>query len=75
MKKIDKVIKYFRNLKEETPIAPSGQVSLPTNNVGNQGIAMFDPLMNFFKRTKKRKNGEYDNRFVPKNYRKWLNNK
>lgn len=69
MSKIDKVIKYFRNLKED--------VSSPTMSSGNGGFggsssssgptAGFDPIIGF-----KKRNGKIDGRSAPKKYKDWL---
>ena len=74
MKKIDKVIEYFRNLKEETSVASSS----PTMSSGNGGFsgsseptgptAGFDPVSGF----RRRKSGNIDGRSVSKKYKDWM---
>jgi hypothetical protein len=66
MTKIDIIINYFRNLREE---------NIPTNNVGDGGLTSrgeelsgFDPVMSF----RRRKNGNVDGRSVSNRYKKWL---
>lgn len=59
MNKINKVINYFRNLREE---------GVPTNNISSGNISKFDPVMTF----KRRKNGNIDGRSVSDQYKKWL---
>jgi len=57
MKKIDKIINYFRNLKEEGP----------TNSTG-PAIATFDPILGM----RKRKNNEVDLRTIDSKLRRWV---
>lgn len=68
MSKIDKVIQYFRNLKEEAPTMSSDGGSLPTNNISDPGIAKFDPVIGF----RKRRSGKIDGRSVAKKYKNWM---
>lgn len=74
MNKIDKVIQYFRNLREDAPVMSSS----PTMSSGNGGFsgssetsgptAGFDPVMGF----RRRKNGKIDGRSSSKKYKDWL---
>lgn len=74
MKKIDKIIKYFRNIRESAPIMSSS----PTMSSGDGGFsgssdpsgptAGFDPVMGF----KRRRNGKIDGRSASKKYKSWL---
>ncbi len=74
MEKIDRVINYFRLLREEGMVT-SG---VPINRVGDGGftgkadskgpVAGYDPVMKFMKR---RKNGKVDYRMNPK-YKNWV---
>lgn len=71
MEKIDRVINYFRELKEE--MVAGAQV--PANRVGDGGLtskgkelAGYDPIMKFVRRKK------VDYRKVPPNYKKWVKN-
>lgn len=68
MSKIDKVMQYFRNLKEEAPTMSSDGGILPTNNISEPGIAKFDPVIGF----KRRRNGNIDGRSVSKKYKDWM---
>ena len=71
MEKIDRVINYFRLLREEGMVS-SG---VPINRVGDGGLtgrgkelAGYDPVMKFMRR---RKNGKVDYRMNPK-YKPWV---
>jgi hypothetical protein len=71
MEKIDRVINYFKDLKEEM----MGAAQVPVNKVGDGGLtsrgkelAGYDPLMKFIRRKK------VDYRKVPTNYKKWVKN-
>jgi hypothetical protein len=72
MDKIDKVIEYFRNLREESsPTMNTGSGSAAgfsgyANSAGPN--AGFDPVMKF----KKRRNGKIDGRSASGKYKTWL---
>jgi hypothetical protein len=68
MSKIDRVIQYFRNLKEEAPTMSSDGGNLPTNNISGPGIDRFDPVIGF----RKRRGGKIDGRSVAKKYKNWM---
>ena len=74
MNKIDKVIEYFRNLREENG-APTMNTGTPNGSIGFSGDADssgpnagFDSVMGF----KRRKNGKIDGRSASNKYKKWL---
>ncbi len=69
MNKIDKVIQYFRNLKEEAPTMSSGNGRFSGSSSSQGPTAGFDPVIGF----RKRKNGKVDNRRVCKSWRNWIN--
>jgi hypothetical protein len=74
MSKIDRVINYFRNLREDAPVMTSS----PTMSSGDQPFssssnpegpnAGFTPVMSF----RRRQNGKIDGRSAPKKYKDWL---
>jgi hypothetical protein len=73
MNKIDRVIEYFRNLREEG--SPTMNTGTPNGSTGFGGDADssgpnagFDPVMGF----KRRKNGKIDGRSSSNKYKKWL---
>jgi hypothetical protein len=68
MNKIDKVIQYFRNLKEEAPTMSCGNGGFSGSSSSLGPTAGFDPVIGF----KKRKNGKVDNRRVHKSWRNWI---
>lgn len=69
MDKIDKVIKYFRDLKEESPTMSSGSGGFSGSSNPEGPNAGFDPIMAM----KKRKNNkEVDLRTVDTKFRRWI---
>lgn len=64
MKKIDKIIQYFK----ENMVVGAGGFTGSANPEGP--VAGFDPMLGF----KKRKTGKYDYRTVNKKYKDWLKN-
>jgi hypothetical protein len=68
MNKIDKVIQYFRNLKEEAPTMSSGDSGFSNSSDSSGPTAGFDPVMGF----RRRGNGKIDGRSASKKYKKWL---
>jgi hypothetical protein len=73
MSKIDKVIEYFRNLREEG--APTMNTGTPNGSAGFSADADssgpnagFDSVMGF----RRRKNGKIDGRSASNKYKKWL---
>lgn len=68
MSKIDKVIEYFRNLREEGPTMSSGNGGFSGSSSPTGPTAGFDPVMSF----RRRKNGKVDGRSPSKKYKTWL---
>ena len=68
MNKIDKIIEYFRTIKEESPTMSSGKGGFSSSSSSSGPTSGFDPVMSF----KRRKNGSVDGRGVSKNYKQWL---
>lgn len=73
MSKIDRVIEYFRNLREES--APTMNTGTSNGSAGFSSSADssgpnagFDPVIGF----KRRKNGKIDGRSASGKYKKWL---
>lgn len=74
MDKVDKVIKYFRSLREENG-APTMNTGTPNGSAGfgpdadaSGPNAGFGLVMSF----RKRKNGKIDGRSISTKYKKWL---
>jgi hypothetical protein len=74
MSKIDKVIEYFRNLREESG-APTMNTGTANSSAGFSSEADsygpnagFNPVIGF----KRRKNGKIDGRSASGKYKKWL---
>lgn len=70
MKKIDKVINYFRNLREEAPTMSSGDQPFSNFSDPQGPNAGFTPVMGF----RRRRNGKVDGRSASKKYKSWLKN-
>ena len=73
MNKIDKVIEYFRNLREEgSPTmntgTPNGSAGFSTNADASGPNAGFDSVIGF----RRRRNGKIDGRSASNKYKKWL---
>jgi hypothetical protein len=68
MNKIDKVIQYFRNLKEEAPTMSSGDQPFSSSSNPEGPNAGLTPGMSF----KRRQNGRIDGRSVAKKYKNWI---
>ena len=68
MSKIDRVIQYFRNLKEEAPTMSSGDQSFSSSSNPEGPNAGLTPVMSF----KRRKSGKIDGRSVSKKYKDWM---
>lgn len=69
MDKIDKVIKYFRNIKEESPTMSSGGGGFSGLSGSEGPTAGFDPILGM----KKRRNGkDVDLRSVDMKFRRWI---
>jgi hypothetical protein len=78
MSKIDKVIEYFRNLRENAPVmtsSPTMNTSTPNGSPGGSSsadssgpFAGLDHVMSF----RRRKNGKVDGRSASKKYKTWL---
>jgi hypothetical protein len=68
MKKIDKIINYFRNLKEEGPTMSSGNVGFNGSSNPKGPTAGFDPILGM----RKRKNNEVDLRAIDSKLRRWV---
>ena len=68
MPKIDKVIEYFRNLREEAPTMSSGDGGFSGSSEPSGPTAGFDPVMGF----RRRQNGKIDGRSASKRYKDWL---
>ena len=74
MSKIDKVIEYFRNLREESA-SPTMNTGTPNSSAGFSSNADpsgpnagFNPVIGF----KRRKNGKIDGRSAHNKYKQWL---
>jgi hypothetical protein len=68
MSKIDRVIQYFRNLKEEAPTMSSGNGGFGGSSSSQGPTAGFDPVIGF----RKRRGGKIDGRSVAKKYKNWM---
>jgi hypothetical protein len=68
MKKIDKIINYFRNLKEEGPTMSSGNGGFSGSSNPKGPTAGFDPILGM----RKRKNNEVDLRTIDSKLRRWV---
>lgn len=68
MNKIDKVINYFRNLREEGPTMSSGNGGFTGSSRPEGPTAGFDPILGM----RKRKNNEVDLRTVDSKLRRWI---
>jgi hypothetical protein len=73
MNKIDKVIEYFRNLREEgSPTmntgTPNGSAGFSANADASGPNAGFDSVIGF----RRRRNGKIDGRSASNKYKKWL---
>jgi hypothetical protein len=73
MSKIDRVIEYFRNLREEGASTmntgtPNGSAGFSANADASGPNAGFDPVVGF----RRRRNGKIDGRSASNKYKKWL---
>ena len=68
MNKIDKVIEYFRNLREEGPTMSSGSGGFSGSSDAKGPVAGFDPILGM----RRRKNNQVDLRTINSKLRRWV---